>query len=73
MLQIKVRDSKNIKIMYFDEPVNVLYVFFLTDELYSYQLPDNAVIIELMKRKEIDRGKFFYDNIRMTFPYEKRY
>ena len=63
-------NSSNIKAIFYDDTSKKLLVFFYHNSLYTYTISEKQVS-EFMNAE--DKGKYFYENIRMSCPYKKIY
>lgn len=69
MISIQIKSS-NIKTIFYDDTSQRLLVFFKSNSLYSYFITERQVS-EFMNAE--DKGKYFYENIRMKNSYKKIY
>lgn len=71
MKEILFNDSENIRTSFYFNESKELWVFFKSSSLYIYKNIDFDIVSNLIKAK--DKGKYFYDNIRNTKKYTKKY
>ena len=70
MREVKIKDSSNIKSLFYFDGLKQLYVFFQSSSLYVYE----DIEIEEVKKLSTEQGsKYFYDEIREKKKYTKRY
>lgn len=70
MREIKIKDSSNIKSLFYFDVLKQLYVFFQSSSLYVY---DDIEVEEVNKLSAEQGSKYFYDEIREKKNYTKRY
>lgn len=68
-MEIKIKESENIKTIFYFESTEELWVFFNSNSTYVYNNVPKNVVKKLKTSKE--QGKFFYDNIREKFNFRK--
>lgn len=68
MIEVNIKESNNLKKVFYDEYRKELWVVFNSDQIYKY---DNVAldVISDFKLAE-DSGKFFYHNIRNKYKYK---
>lgn len=69
MIEIPVKESKNLKKVYFENSKNELWVIFNSNQIYKYEEVKIDTVLELKESK--NSGEFFYNNIRDKFKYKK--
>lgn len=72
MVEVKIKESSNIKSMFYDDVKKELLVFFNSMSLYVYKDISHEDFAELKKADE-NIGKIFYEKIRNNKKYEKIY
>lgn len=69
MIEIDIKESKNLKRVYFLSENNELWIFFNSNQIYKYENIPFDIILEFQRAK--NSGEFFYHNIRDKFKYKK--
>lgn len=69
MIEIPIKESKNLKKVYFENSKNELWVIFNSNQIYKYEEVKIDIVLELKESK--NSGEFFYNNIRDKFKYKK--
>jgi hypothetical protein len=69
MIEIKVKDSDNIKSIFYFQEKEELWVMFKSLGLYKYEKVTLKTVNELQNSKDV--GKYFYHKIRNVFKYRK--
>jgi hypothetical protein len=62
-------DSSNLAAVGYDKKQHILFISFLDGSIYSYDGVPPEEVTGLMKADS--HGEYFYDNIRLVYPYER--
>ncbi|MGL6185522.1 MAG: KTSC domain-containing protein [Clostridium chrysemydis] len=69
MIEIDIKESKNLKKAYFHNEKNELWIIFNSNQIYKYENVTFETVLEFQKSE--NSGEFFYHNIRDKFKYRK--